>query len=441
MVVVHRRGFHPVTSRGERPDERGAIIIVFTLVITALLVIGALTIDIGNASQQRRQAQNAADAAALAGAQDLSSGGTSATAVQAIKNYTAKNFGSVSWAGCTDPSLPTGWVQPDAGESCISFDLAVPLTTKVRVVVPVRHVGSIFGGVSGRASLDVSAHAVANVASAGSVIASPCGFCSLNSAALQNGTVSVTGGAAYVGGTLACNPQGTITSTVAVDVVGTNSCGNVTATTVASIGDPLASLPASPNTNGLTAMADCSGGVASPGIYNNIGTCTLQPGLYVVTGTLGGTGHTAVLGPSVTIFFTCGTAAAPRACTPGETDGGSLSFGGQASAGLTSCPPPGPCVGGATPGMVLWFDRNDNVTNTLHGGGTLDLVGTVYGASASFDIKGTPAGTAGTCLLGFCSEMMVSTVNFSGQGTLSVSYAAGQNVVIRGPSSLVQLAS
>jgi Flp pilus assembly protein TadG len=52
-------------------DERGVTMVIFGLMIVALLIIVAIVIDLGNARQQKRQLQNAADAAALAGASDI----------------------------------------------------------------------------------------------------------------------------------------------------------------------------------------------------------------------------------------------------------------------------------------------------------------------------------------------------------------------------------
>lgn len=64
-----RFGARLLTRRARRAlDERGVTMIIFGLIITSLLVIVAIVIDLGNARQQKRQLQNSADAAALAGA-------------------------------------------------------------------------------------------------------------------------------------------------------------------------------------------------------------------------------------------------------------------------------------------------------------------------------------------------------------------------------------
>jgi Flp pilus assembly protein TadG len=49
-------------------DEQGVTMILWVLLLVGLLTIVAIVIDLGNARQQKRELQNAADAAALAGA-------------------------------------------------------------------------------------------------------------------------------------------------------------------------------------------------------------------------------------------------------------------------------------------------------------------------------------------------------------------------------------
>lgn len=69
MVQLNHR---PPHTRGEGADrERGATLIIFTLMLVALLTIAALVIDIGFARMQARHVQGSVDASALAGAQDL----------------------------------------------------------------------------------------------------------------------------------------------------------------------------------------------------------------------------------------------------------------------------------------------------------------------------------------------------------------------------------
>src|SRR4051812_20867935 len=68
--VVTERLRRIVTRDGAARDAGFSILLV-ALLLTVFMVVTALVVDLGNARQQRREAQAAADAGALAGAQDL----------------------------------------------------------------------------------------------------------------------------------------------------------------------------------------------------------------------------------------------------------------------------------------------------------------------------------------------------------------------------------
>lgn len=73
-------------------DEKGQSAVIMALIMVVILALFALVIDIGNAYAERRRAQNAADAAALAGAQKLADASTTNRAViAAIKDYAQRN--------------------------------------------------------------------------------------------------------------------------------------------------------------------------------------------------------------------------------------------------------------------------------------------------------------------------------------------------------------
>src|ERR671912_1529724 len=58
----------PLSSTTERPNERGQILVLFAGAAVALLIVAAIAFDVGSMYLERRDQQNAADAAALAGA-------------------------------------------------------------------------------------------------------------------------------------------------------------------------------------------------------------------------------------------------------------------------------------------------------------------------------------------------------------------------------------
>lgn len=143
--------------RRARRDERGAILVIAALVLTALLTMSALAVDLANARQQQRQAQGSADAAALAAAQDLPD---PAAVVATAKAYAAENFdvSAAAWAGCDDPGHLTELPDIGSGNSCISIDEAF---SRVRVKVPFRSVETSFARVIGIDEVPVSGAATA----------------------------------------------------------------------------------------------------------------------------------------------------------------------------------------------------------------------------------------------------------------------------------------
>lgn len=80
-----------------RSTEQGQAIVLLALIMAALLVFAALAIDGGNTYVERRRAQNAADAAALAGARALwlhfSAGDSSETGIRVDMNQAAESNG------------------------------------------------------------------------------------------------------------------------------------------------------------------------------------------------------------------------------------------------------------------------------------------------------------------------------------------------------------
>ena len=82
-----------------RSDERGATLVWVLLAMVALLSMMALALDGGYAYAQRRRMQNAADAAAIAGARMRGLGGSDTQVGSAVNQYaTANGAEGVSWS-------------------------------------------------------------------------------------------------------------------------------------------------------------------------------------------------------------------------------------------------------------------------------------------------------------------------------------------------------
>lgn len=147
-----------IRARDNR-DERGAVLVMFTIVLTVLVAFSALAIDLGFAREKKRQVQNAADAAALAAAQTLPNASSADSTAQSV---TGQNLDGVTWnwSTCTDSQALVNI----AGHACISFDTSY---TQVRVRVPNITMPTFFARAIGFNSLTTHAAAVAGIGVAG----------------------------------------------------------------------------------------------------------------------------------------------------------------------------------------------------------------------------------------------------------------------------------
>ena len=150
------------------------IAVVTAFLALALLAFAALVVDLGHVRDVRRQAQNAADSAALAAGNNLYLDSASprmptrvpqfTKAVEAAQAYATANLGvtPAQWTTCTDPGRPAGFYVPASSTECISFDQATA-PVEVRVKLPVTSVNTPLGGLLGRNRVDVVARANAKL--------------------------------------------------------------------------------------------------------------------------------------------------------------------------------------------------------------------------------------------------------------------------------------
>ncbi len=142
------------------PNERGLIVVWFTILLTVMIGLAALVVDLGVGREKQRQAQNAADAAALGGAQKLPNLTATVSDAQALGDKNVSDA-TLAWTGCADSGHLDQQTTP---ASCISFDNSF---TKVRVRLPQQSLPSIFGGIFGVKALSVGKAAEAQVVRAG----------------------------------------------------------------------------------------------------------------------------------------------------------------------------------------------------------------------------------------------------------------------------------
>ena len=429
-----------LTRRRAVEDERGAVLIILTIVMSLLLLMVALVADLGNARQERRQAQATADAASLAGAGEmLTSGWTWNNVVTRVKDYARINWGvtTTKWVGCTDSASLS--YQPDAAGACISADSS-SVPTKLRVRVPTKAVEVGFAKIIGITSLNVSAGATASLVSAGE-----CGLCVLSPDAEPalngngNAAITVVGAGVVVNSTAstAAELKGNATIT-ATSIGGPRAPGGFTTTsngdyipnpTLRSpVPDPLSFLSMCPaagasvcptNNRSNVNLTGNDSQTIEPGIYNSIGasgngTLTMNPGTYIIKDSFDFSGNGVIAGAGVTLYFACSSY--PTPCTAGQ-EGASFDFTGNGAMNL-SAPTTGPFKG-----LTVFFDRNNASTDAGYSGNGSGFGGTVYMKSAKLTLTGNGG------LLG--SRIVADTVDLGGNGALTINVTASLNVDIR----------
>ncbi len=136
-----------MSSTTSRPRERGQVLVLFAGGLVALLTIAALVFDVGMMLVERRDEQNAADAAALAGARFVLGSPVEAEAA-------ARSIAVMNGFDDADPSeVVNVYIPPIHG---IYKGLPGFIEVQIQGTRP-----SIFGGIVGRATWPVGAYAVA----------------------------------------------------------------------------------------------------------------------------------------------------------------------------------------------------------------------------------------------------------------------------------------
>jgi Flp pilus assembly protein TadG len=214
-------------------NESGQAMVLVALSLVVIMGFGAFTVDIGRGAMQQSELQNIADAAALAGAQDLPS--------SSIATNTA-----ISYAG-TNGLLATQNNVPKLGDKIV----VTTDSTKIQVVVT-RNLEYTFAKVLGFENKEVSARAVATKSAGGLGPVFDYAIFSGNkypgtkmesfSTRLQN-VLNVTGSGHVVSGSIHSNYQVNIGSMVVTGVA--SAVGTVTGSkiTTKSPGSPYVPMP------------------------------------------------------------------------------------------------------------------------------------------------------------------------------------------------------
>lgn len=313
----------PAQAPSRLRNRRGAILIVVSVSMVALLGMLALTVDLGAGRRERRIAQTAADAGAIGGGQEILRGTDSASVVAGAK-YSAINRNQFL------ASEVSVFYPPQSGNH-----IGNKRYVEVRIA---RSIPTIFGGIFNRSSLNVGTRAVAGVDSVGGLycvwgLAGPPPANSIDLSGDMGANCGVqANGDIYVKKDL----EAPIIASVGL-VEGQQGDFR---TGIPPFNDPLASLPVPTQ----TAPCDYTGFKVTgnmnllPGVYcggityqGNNRTANLAAGTYVMRGGgIDGTANGSTLtGTNVTIINTNG---------PGNSVAqfGPISFGNNCYTGLTA---------------------------------------------------------------------------------------------------------
>lgn len=421
-ALAHRRRPGPVPGPAERARRRrelGISLLMVMLLIVPLLIVTALVTDIGFAKQRRREVQSAADAAALAAAQELDGTSTQVTrAVAAAKTWAAKNLDDLSatdWVGCTDAGALAA--RPDTANrnTCISFD-STTTPSKVRVRIPDEDQPQFFGALARSGPLDVTAYAVAARAPGATASAGDCGLCTREKIQLAgNQNIQIIGGGTIHSREVTANwntTSSTISPCPIKMVVSTNNppnarCPGTNASPITTVAapppDPFAAVPNPPsgiqpcrtpqnqpcNINNATDAANYikPDRVFTQSVNLSNMTLNLAPGNYYFAEGLRLNGNVTLNGTGVTLFFVCADSNQPsKPCNQGGNKGFIEATNGGNKVTITA-PTTGPYAG-----LAIYFDRN-NTQGTAPkfsgNGSTYTFVGSIYAYGGKFTGDGS----------------------------------------------------
>ena len=360
----------PLIQHPPRRSRRsGSILVIVVAAIVAFIGFLGFAIDCGNAYAHRRQMQNTADAAALAGASLLCAGSSDATIWAKVQEYAGYNHVAAN-------NL-TAWYTDDAFNQLATVSGGtVPAGAAGIKVKATTTVAATFLPIVGLAAFQPQATAIAGTTcrppallvlssngkdaltmSGGAFLNMPDGSILVNSSNAQ--AFNISGGSS---GITAKNIS--VTGNYTASGGSLNNLTPAPHTGTAPAADPLTSLPA-PATTGLPVFPGqtVNGGTAtlSPGVYTGPiaikggATVTFQPGIYILQAGLN-CASSRIVGTEVLLY----------------NQSGALVVSGG---GLINLAPPS---SGTYAGVTVFQARNNTAPATFSGAASSKLAGIYY---------------------------------------------------------------
>jgi Putative Flp pilus-assembly TadE/G-like len=408
-----------------RKNQSGQALISTVLALTVLLGFGGLAIDMGALRYEKRLQQTAADAAAVAGASNLTHGGvtTGAQNASAANGFT----NGVNNVTVTINNPPASGPHSGNGNYVEALVVAVQPTYFMRIfginseTITARAVATnISGGANSGClyTLGPPSSSIEGVNINGSAIlnAPTCGI-------VDNGNYNTKGNALIVsastfgvsGSANISGPGGTVTCTS-----GTSACPTYGAPASS---DPLSYLtPPAVQTPSFGKVTTSGTQTLQPGEYSSItigknSTVTMNPGIYYVDGSGGMSfnGAGTVTGSGVTVYFTNGA-------TINATGGGN-------KLDIQLSPP----TSGPYAGVLFYQDPNDTAAPSLGGDNNSFFKGILYFPKVQLTFFGNNVSYA-------TGIVVADAIALSGNPTVNLQGTAGlpPGVTIVSSSTLVE---
>lgn len=387
----------PCFLRRLAADRNGAVAVMVGLLLPLVVGVAALAIETGLWFAERRDLQNAADAAALSGAFELTAGRRTTVTQSALADG-RRNAADAAFTVRTPPT---------SGRFIGNASAVEVTVTRTQTLL----LSALFMG-----DLQVGARAVARIGSLGDP-------CILALERVESSAAEFTGSADIV--LKDCGVKANSSSAQALTISGSSSLtaqfvetvggyqvsgsgqlnvGN-TLTNAAATDDPFRALP-NPTVGSCNHSNYKQNGAAtlSPGVYCNgldLGAqarVTLSPGVYVVKGgSVKINGGAQISGSGVTIFL-----------TGSSGNYAQMDINGGAQVDLTAP------NSGTYAGVLFFQDRNAPVggDNKFNGGSSMSLNGALYFPGQQVDFQGNTNNAGG------CTRIVADTITFTGDATL-----------------------
>lgn len=427
----------------KRKSQAGQALILTAIALSALMGFAGLAVDMGVMRYEKRLQQTAADAAALAGASDLSYGGVTAGAqnAAAANGFTDNGGGNVS-ACTTSAAVNTVCVQinnpptsgPHSGNGnyveALVADVHTTYFMKIlgisKTVITARAVATNISGGSNDACLytlgpPTSSIEGVNINGSAVLNAPTCGIddngdfnTKGNALTVQASTFGISGDANQSG------PGGSVTCTTP---------GPCPSSGMPAVTDPLAGLPPPPCspsapgcTGGNTITINGSGNPnCGTGCTYSGGTYTVSPGQYDSITIKGVASDQVVFSPGIYVIDGSGGLAIPGNATI-SGDGVMFYFTGTATINMTGTPSMDLIApsSGTYQGILMYQDPTDTNTNGPSLGGN---TGSTYQGVLYFPNDNlTFYGNNNTLSTGI---VITSSLSLSGNPTVNLEGNAG----------------